>query len=119
MVTLKVASDIFDYADAGQVTFLALLDLSAAFDTVDHHISLQRLYYTYGIGGTVLEWLHSFLTGRTQVVNFAGEHSSPLTLTCCVPQGSAVSPLLFILYTADVVRIAQSFGVSVHSYADE
>ena len=49
--TLKVASDIFDSADAGQVTLLALLDLSAAFDTVDHHILLQRLYYTYGIGG--------------------------------------------------------------------
>ena len=101
------------------MTLLALLDLSAAFDTVDHHILLQRLYYTYGIGGTVPEWLHSFLTGRTQVVNFAGEHSSTSTLTCGVPQGSTVSPLLFSLYTADVVRIAQSFGVSVHCYADD
>ena len=67
----------------------------------------------------VLKWQRSFLTGRTQVVNFAGEHSSPSTLTCGVPQGSAVSPLLFSLYTADVVRIAQSFGVSVHCYADD
>ena len=113
------ASDIFDSADAGQVTLLALLDLSAAFDTVDHHILLQQLYYTYGIGGTVLEWLRSFLTGRTQVVNFADEHSSSSTLTCGVPQGSAVSPLLFSLNTADVVRIAQSFCVSVHCYADD
>ena len=67
----------------------------------------------------MLEWLRSFFTGRTQVVNFAGEHSSPSTLTCGVSQGSAVSPLLFSLYTADVVRIAQSFGVSMHCYADD
>ena len=117
--TLKVDSDIFDSAVAGQMTLLALLDLSAAFDTVGYHILLQRLYYTCGIGSTVLEWLRSFLTGRTQMVNFASEHSSPSTLTCGVPQESAVSPLLFSLYRADVVRIAQSFGVSVHCYADD
>ena len=55
----------------------------------------------------------------TQVVNFADKHSSLSTLTCGVPQGSAVSPLQFNLYTADVVCIAQSFGVSVHCYADD
>ena len=67
----------------------------------------------------MLEWLRSFLTGCTQVVNFTGEHSSPSTLTCGVPQGSAVGPLLFSLNTADDVRLAQSFGVSVHCYADD
>ena len=117
--TLKIASDILDSADTGHVTILALLDLSAAFDTVDHDILLQRLTRTYGIGGTVLRWIRSFLTGRVQIVNYAGKRSVTSTLTCGVPQGSVSGPILFNLYTADVIRIAQSFGVSVHSYADD
>ena len=68
----------------------------------------------------MLEWLRSFLTGRAlKLVNFTDEHSFSSTLTCGVPQGSAVSPLLFSLYTADVIRTAQSFGISKHCYADD
>ncbi len=117
--TLKIASDVFDAVDAGHVTVLALLDLSAAFDTVDHTILLQRLRVTYGIGGTALRWIHSFLTGRSTMVNFAGQQSTCTELTCGVPQGSVTGPLLFNLYTADVVCIVQSFGVHVHCYADD
>jgi hypothetical protein len=117
--TLKIASDVFEAADTGHVTALALLDLSAAFDTVDHGILLQRLSETYGIGGTALRWIKSFLTGRSLVVNFAGQQSTCSMLTCGVPQGSVTGPLLFNLYTADVVRIAQSFDVHVHCYADD
>ena len=119
IATLKIASDILDSADTGHVTILALLDLSAAFDTVDHDILLQRLACTYGIGGIVLRWIRSFLTGRVQIVNYAGKRSVTSTLTCGVPQGSVSGPILYNLYTADVIRIAQSFGVSVHSYADD
>lgn len=117
--TLKVASDVFDAMDAGKVTMLALLDLSAAFDTVDHDILLRRLHYTYGIGGTVLRWIRSFLTDRTQVVNFSGHVSTGSVLTCGVPQGSVLGPLLFTLYTADVVSIVQAHDISVHCYADD
>ena len=117
--TLKIASDIFDAADAEKVTVLALLDLSAAFDTVDHSILLQRLNYTYGVTGTALQWIKSFLTGRSFAVNFQGQQSTRSTLSCSVPQGSVTGPLLFNLYTADVIRIAQSFGVTVHCYADD
>jgi hypothetical protein len=74
--TLKIASDVFDAVDSGHITVLALLDLSAAFDTVDHDILLQRLSHTYGIGGTALRWVQSFLTGRTLVVNFADQQST-------------------------------------------
>jgi hypothetical protein len=105
--------------DVGEVTILALLDLSAAFDTVDHDILLRRLHYSYGIGGTALRWIRSFLTGRAQVVNFSGQVSTSSVLTCGVPQGSVLGPLLFNLYTADVVSIVQAHGVSVHCYADD
>ena len=69
--TLKIASDIFDAADAEKVTVLSFLDLSAAFDTVDYS-TLQRLTYTYGITGTAL----SFLTERSVIVNFQGHQST-------------------------------------------
>ena len=113
---LKIASDVFDSADTGHVTLLALLDLIAAFDTVDYDILLQR---SYDVGGTALRWVRSFLSGRTQVVHFNGHLSTESLLTCGVPQGSVSGPKFFTLYTADVVRIAQSFGVCIHCYAND
>ena len=116
---LKVMSDILDAADSGEVSLVGLLDLSAAFDTVDHKILLHRLRSSFGIGGVILDWIGSFLTNRTQAVVFCGERSSVRRLNCGVPQGSVLGPLLFILYTADVIRIAGSMGVKVHCYADD
>ena len=95
--TLKVASDIFNASDAGHVTLLALLDLSAAFDTVDHDILLHWLNYSYGIGGAVLGWFRSFLSGRQQVISFASQQPTPSSLNCGVPQGSVGGPILFSL----------------------
>ena len=116
---LKIASDVFDSADTGHVTLIKLLDLSAAFDTVDHGILLQRLEHSYGVGGTTLRWVRSFLSDRTQVVHFNGHLSTESLLTCGVPQGSISGSKFFNLYTADVVRIAQSFDVCIHCYADD
>ena len=115
---LKVMSDILDAADSGEVSLVGLLDLSAAFDTVDHDILLRRLQSSFGIGGIILHWITSFLTDRTQAVVFCGERSSVCRLNCGVPQGSILGPLLFILYRADVIRIG-SMGVKVHCYADD
>ena len=115
---LKVMSDILDAADSGEVSLVGLLDLSAAFDTVDHDILLRRLQSSFGIGGIILHWITSFLTDRTQAVVFCGERSSVCRLNCGVPQGSVLGPLLFILYRADVIRIG-SMGVKVHCYADD
>jgi hypothetical protein len=116
---LKVFSDLCRAIDDGNTCLLGLLDLSSAFDTVDHEILLSRLEITFGFNGLVLQWLKSYLTGRTQVVRIAGCCSEPSALCSGVPQGSILGPLLFILYTAPVLEIINKHGLSGHCYADD
>src|SRR6218665_3675546 len=80
----------------------ALLDLSAAFDTVDHDVLVEHLARTCGLRSTALDWLHSYLLDRSQYVFYDGVSSSVRRLVCRVPQGLVLGPLLFLLYTADV-----------------
>ena len=102
---LCVISDLLMAIDSGLVTLLGLLDLSAAFDTVDHDILIRRLQSTFGISGTPLEWVTSFLGGRTQEVVFQGRRSATSTVTGGVPQGSVLGALLFLLYTTELFAI--------------
>jgi len=101
--------------DKQQVTLLALLDLSAAFDCVDHDILLSRLQSTFGLGGVTLGWIRSFLTDRSQRVLFNGSLSIEIMLLFGVPQGSVLGPLLFLLYAAGIFDVIESFGLSGHS----
>ncbi len=87
----------FNY-DSGKISVLVLLDLSAAFDTVDHNILLERLDNSVGLSGMALKWFRSYLEGRGYYVS-KGEHKSKWTsMTCGVIQGSILAPLLFSLY---------------------
>jgi len=95
------------------------LDLSAAFDKVDHDILLQRLQTSFGIGGAALKWSQSYLTSRTQYVRRGTARSTIVQLICGVPQGSVFGPILFIVYTADLVSLIQQHCMSPHLYADD
>ena len=92
-----------DAADSAQVTLLELLDLSAAFDTVDHDILLTRLQVSYGVSGSALAMIASFIQHQSQSVNFNDQISARLELRYGVPRRSVLGPLLFILYTSDVI----------------
>jgi len=97
---LRVCSDFLKAADTRRVTLLSMLDMSAAFDCVDHSILMQRLKSTVGLSGVVLDWIKSFLSDLNQQISYNGQLSAMLEVLFGVPQGSELGPLLCILYTA-------------------
>ena len=98
---------------------LILLDLSAAFDTVDHRILLERLCDEVGIRGTALNWFRSYLSDRSQRVSIHEVLSRPFHLNCGVPQGSCLGPLLFIIYASKLFKIVEHYLPDAHCFADD
>ena len=103
----------------GEVTALTLLDLSAAFDTIDHATLTDRLSDWYGISGQAQIWFSSYLQNRLQSVKIKDTFSDKVTLSYGVPQGSVLGPVLFTLYTTPLSAIISSFAINHHLYADD
>ena len=118
-VLLSVYNEIVNAMSSKRLTGLCMLDLSAAFDTIDHKILLERLSSWFGIKGTVLSWLTSFVSDRTFSVKVLDNLSSSRSLEYGVPQGSVLGPLLFSLYTAPLSKLISSTSLDHYLFADD
>lgn len=117
---LKIKSDIHANLAQNKPTALLLLDLSSAFDTIDHSQLLARIHSWFGFSNKVLAWFTSYLGNRYQSVKVNKSISDPRPLMYGVPQGSVLGPLLFTLYTAPLSAIISSFkNIQHHLYADD
>ena len=112
-------AEILGALDTGNLAVLTLLDLSAAFDSVDHATLLQRLEVLYGLHGHVLGWFQSYLDGRTQYVHRGTSTSTVTCLLCGVPQGLVLGPILFVLYTVNLLQLVNKHQLCPHLYADD
>ena len=108
---LKVFNDILCDLDDRNVTLQSLLDLSAAFDTLDHGILLKRLDLSFGVRGRALAWFSSYLTMRKQSVQINDTLSNAAVLNYGVPHGSVLGPILFSLYTFTFDEIQITRGI--------
>ena len=116
---LKVVNDLYLAFDQSQPTVVVLLDLSAAFDTVDHSKLLYILEHEIGIIGTSLRWFESFLKGRGQKVKIGEEYSEILELLYGVAQGSVLGPQLFKIYIRSLYKYVEPTKYTIEGFADD
>ena len=116
---LRVHNDLLMAMDRQHVVLLVLLDLSAAFDTVDHTILLSRLNLSFRIRGTSLERFASYLSNRSQRVSLNGCYSDVFDVPHGIPQGSCLGPLLFTMYASKLFEVIKKHLPRIHAYADD
>ena len=116
---LKVVNDLFLSLNKGNISVLALLDFSSAFDTIDHPILVHRLHTDVGFTDTVLQWFSSYLTDRTHYVSLSNHCSAFTHVHSGVPQGSVLGPIIFTMYIEPLSAIIDSHSIVHHSFADD
>ena len=116
---LYVYNDLLHAVDSKKCVLLCLLDLSAAFDTINHEVLLHRFEHDMGITGSALEWLRSYFSGRVQFVHVNGSSSQPHALVTGMPQGSVIGPFGFPTYQTPLGKIFEEHDVAYHLYADD
>ena len=115
---VRIHNDLLLSIDSRRSVVLVLLDLTAAFDTLDHTTLLNRLR-ELGVGRTVLAWFTSYLVGRSNAVKIRQTTSSRQTLMYGVPQGSVLAPILFNIYISPIADIFRRHQIRYHIYADD
>lgn len=115
---LRLVNDILGGMERQEVTALIAIDLSAAFDTVDHDILTDVLNKQYGICSTALNWIDSYLRPRSCRVNVSSAYSRLRALECSVPQGSCLGPWLYLAYAGTLFDVIPP-SITVRGFADD
>jgi len=116
---IKIMNDLLLALDENKSVLLVMLDLSAAFDTVNHEILIRRMQNHFGITQQSKLWLTSYFTNRSQFVKINQDTSSVKPLNSGLPQGSLLGPFQFPPYTAPLFQIARRHNITMHMYADD
>ena len=103
----------------GHASVLVLLDLSSAFDTIDHAILFDVIEKRFGVTGIALKWYCSYVDGRTQTFQVGSQLIATFVVRCSVPQGSVFEALKFVTYIEDLPTVIQRFAIDRHLYADD
>ncbi len=114
---IQMCDEWLENMDNGKLNGVVFIDIKKAFDSINHRILLNKMNEQFGIFGVELKWFESYLTNREQQCNVNGELSSNKIITCGVPQGSILGPLLFLLYINDLPDCLKS--TNPYMYADD